>query len=99
MPVVAFRDEGHRSIVGESASKAKAIQLIDGSHRQSEIRKEAAIDQGSDHPSVKVLHLEAKISGWRKPQSISMARTALSALRVACDSGSTGDGKAISCDY
>lgn len=72
-PAIAERDRKLRTelrrLVGNSASKAKAIFLMDGGRTQSAIQRETGINQGHLSTLVKQLKVGKLLSGdGKKPQ-------------------------------
>jgi len=72
-PAIAARDQKLRSelrrIVGKSATKAKAVRLMDGSRAQRTIHREASINEGNLSTLVKQLKAGKLLSGdGREPK-------------------------------
>lgn len=71
-PAIAQRDEklraALRKIAGKSEAKQKAIQIMDGSLSQMDIRQTVKIDQGDLSKLVKALREEGLLSQSEKPK-------------------------------
>jgi hypothetical protein len=69
-PQLAARDKRLRSalleVVGDSARRAKAVSLMDGSRSQAELYKESGMDQGGLSRLVKALRAKELIKGDEK---------------------------------
>lgn len=75
-PAIAERDQKSRTelkrVVGNSAAKAKAVFLMDGSRTQATIQKETAIHQGQLSAFVKQLNAGKLLSGDGKQPKLSI---------------------------
>jgi hypothetical protein len=71
-PQIASRDEKPRAalrqIVGKSATKGRAVLLMDGSRSQVEIRQAIMIDQGDLSKMVKALRSGGLLATDEKPR-------------------------------
>ena len=76
-PAIAERDEKLRSelrrIVGNSARKAKAVLLMDGSRTQSAIQRGTGINQGDLSTLVKKLNDGKLLSGDKKTPKLAIS--------------------------
>lgn len=76
-PAIAQRDEKLRAelkrVVGNSAPKAKAVFLMDGSRNQAAIQKETGINQGGLSTFVKQLNASKLLSGDGKQPKLSIS--------------------------
>ena len=76
-PAIAARDQKLRSelrrIVGRSATKAKAVLLMDGSRTQRAIHRESALNEGNLSTLVKQLKLGKLLSGDGKQPKLAIA--------------------------
>jgi DNA-binding MarR family transcriptional regulator len=76
-PAIAQRDQKVRGelrrIVGNSGPKAKAVLLMDGTRKQSDIHRETRIDKGQLSTLVKQLNGKGLLSGDRKAPMLAIS--------------------------